>query len=169
VTALGYLIVILMCFGPGSGFGANAAWREVRTPDGRCAVLMPGPPTRKKLGQQFRAGAVSIDAYEVVRQNTTFSLHHFELPPGEDPDAFTRDYGQGIARPLGATLRPEQQVWQGGHNGKEYVLVLPNNGGTLVRRLFLVGRHVYLLSVSGTNVSSTSPDVTRFFNSLSLR
>jgi hypothetical protein len=168
LTALGYVAVILVYFGPGAG----AAWREVRPPDGRFSVLMPGVPRQQKSPQALRPGDVPmiIDTYELVWRNMTFSLHHFELPPNEDADAFVRDYGQGIARQFpGSILRPEQPVWQGGRNGKEYVLILPNNRGTLVRRLFLVGRHVYLLSVSGANVSPTSPDVTRFFNSLSMR
>jgi hypothetical protein len=172
LTVVGYVVAILVYFGPGSAAAGSAAWREVRAPDGRFSVQMPGIARQQTVLQALHEGDVPIpiETYESAWRNTTFSLHHFELPPNEDADAFLRNYGQGIARRSpGATLRPEVPVWQGGHNGKEYVLLLPANRGTLVRRLFLVGRHVYLLSVSGPGASPNSPDVTRFFNSLWLR
>jgi hypothetical protein len=171
LTAVGYVLVIVVYFGPGAAAG-SAAWREVSPPDRRFTVQMPGVPRQEALQRAIRVGGPPqlINTYELVSRNTAFSLRHFELPPNEDPNAFLRDYGQGVVAtlPAGSFLNNERPVFHGGGNGKEYVLSIPGQG-TMVQRLLLVGRHVYLLGVKGTNVGPNSPDVIRFFNSLSLR
>jgi hypothetical protein len=168
IAGVGYVLAVVAFFGPGT-----SAWRDFTPPDNRFTVRMPGVPTRSVVNEQLKAGQfpVSIEGYRVLQlpQNVTYSIHHFTLPPQDNPNAFLQSYGQGIAQRFpGANLQPERLVSVNGRDGKEYA-IHQFNGVTIVRRLFLVGHSAYLLDVAGNNIGPSSPDVVRFFNSLSIR
>jgi hypothetical protein len=171
--ALAAAAYLLLLAGPplgGKVFGPPglppSAWVEFSSPEGRFAATFPGVPRQRteKVGQV--PNQIELQRFEVrfPDRDVGFYVHYFEAPGLEDKDFVPRIRDTVLKDFPGGVTTAERPVWVNGVVGREFEIAMPPRI-TIVRRAFLVHGRVYLVSVSGSNLNPSAPDVTRFLGS----
>ena len=145
---------------------SNLQWREFTADEDGYRVKMPGQPKR-----QERDGYV-IRQVILTDPQAAYTVHHGSAPAafaGISAELKLRSYEQRTIKkefPTGKLVEVKD-ITLGEHPGKEFVLVV--DGYDLIRRVYFVNSDMYMVTVSGSNLTPTSPHVVPFFDSFTLK
>ncbi len=146
---------------------AQSIWKPFSSKEGRFSVLMPGTPRESQINWDWQTGDI-VYLFTVTREEAEYMVGYVDIEP---PTRRVDDDGQSsnfpdilpntpekmtdvlatacYSTPSDCRLISEQSIRLGSFPGREISLRL--GGGPLVRRrLYLVNRRVYILSVRTT-------------------
>jgi hypothetical protein len=164
---------------------AQSIWKPFSSKEGRFSVLMPGTPRESQINWDWQTGDI-VYLFTVTREEAEYMVGYVDIEP---PTRRVDDDGQSsnfpdilpntpekmtdvlatacYSTPSDCRLISEQSIRLGSFPGREISLRL--GGGPLVRRrLYLVNRRVYILSVRTTQERFLSKTIEGFMNSFKL-
>jgi hypothetical protein len=153
------LVLILGC--------GKAEFSEFRCADGRFTVQMPGTPREER---QEAAGAV-LKTYVLEVPNGAYTVSYADIPdtrvdPSGNMKALLDNAEKGLIKNVnGKLVRSAEVKLANKFVGREIKGELPPSG-LILARIFIINRRMYYVAASGTRAWATSPDVTKFLDSL---
>jgi predicted Zn finger-like uncharacterized protein len=141
--------------------------------EGRCKVLFPGTPHRDV---QAVAGMTMVMQSFQPDKNSVYGIGYSEglLPPNRrdlPAEQLLNDSCDGSAANLanmgGKEVRRES-VQLGPYPGKQLVIYIPQAGGHMISRCYLVGGRLYIIMVGGSGYDTGQNNVNRFFDSFEI-
>lgn len=167
---------------------AQSIWKSFSSKEGRFSVLMPGTPRESQINWDWQTGDI-VYLFTVTREEAEYMVGYVDIEPPTrrvDDDGQSSNFpdilpntpekmtdvlvnaGTGCySTPSDCRLISEQSIRLGSLPGREISLRL--GGGPLVRRrLYLVNRRVYILSVRTTQERFLSKTIEGFMNSFKL-
>jgi hypothetical protein len=168
---------------------AQSIWKPFSSKEGRFSVLMPGTPRESQMIWNLETGDDIVYLFTVTREEAEYMVWYvdFEPPtrrldddgqssnfpdilpntPEKMTDVLVNAGTDSYSTPSDRRLISEQSIRLGNYPGREISLRL--GGGPLVRRrLYLVNRRVYILSVRTTQERFLSKTIEGFMNSFKL-
>ena len=167
---------------------AQSIWKPLSSKEGRFSVLMPGTPRESQLIWDPVTGYI-VYLFTVTREEAEYMVWYLDFEP---PTRRVDDDGQSsnfpdilpntpekmtdvlvnagtdcYSTPSDCRLISEQSIRLGSYPGREISLRLPS-GPLVRRRLYLVNRRVYILSVRTTQERFLSKTIEGFMNSFKL-
>lgn len=166
LLAIGFSVSVLGCFqgGPRSSSSRppEIEWQEYKSEEGGFQVKMPGQPKLEEQGG-WKIHSVTSEQLLIgyfVHQGPSPSLFGLISPEmtlkAYQERTIKRDFPQG-------TVVEVNDLQLGEHPGKEFVLVV--EGDDVIRRVYPIKNRIYLVTVSGRNLTSSSRHVKPFFDS----
>jgi hypothetical protein len=153
-----------------AGCGRRTEFQEFASAEGRFTVLFPGTPE-----ERLRRGVgVAVRSFVVRQADGAYAVSFADLPipVGEDDEQIQARLDrarEGVLLNEDATLTTAAPITLAGkHPGQAVEAALPDRGGVLRARVYLVDRRLYRVSVKGTRSFTDSPAADRFLDSLSL-
>lgn len=168
---------------------AQSIWKPFSSKEGRFSVLMPGTPRESQMIWNLETGDDIVYLFTVTREEAEYMVGYvdFEPPtrrvdddgqssnfpdilpntPEKMTDVLVNAGTDSYSTPSNRRLISEQSIRLGNYPGREISLRL--GGGPLVRRrLYLVNRRAYILSVRTTQERFLSKTIEGFMNSFKL-
>jgi len=167
---------------------AQSIWKPFSSKEGRFSVLMPGTPRESQLIWDPVTGYI-VYLFTVTREEAEYMVWYLDFEP---PTRRLNDDGQSsnfpdmlpntpekmtdvlvnagtdcYSTPSICRLISEQSIRLGSYPGREISLRLPS-GPLVRRRLYLVNRRAYILSVRTTQERFLSKTIEGFMNSFKL-
>ncbi len=165
---------------------AQSIWKPFSSKEGRFSVLMPGTPRESQTIWNLETGDDIVYLFTVTREEAEYMVWYVDFEP---PTRRVDDDGQSsnfpdilpntpekmtdvlatacYSTPSDCRLISEQSIRLGSFPGREISCRLP--GGVIFRRrLYLVNRRVYILSVRTTQERFLSKTIEGFMNSFKL-
>jgi hypothetical protein len=145
-------------------------WEEFAPPNGGFSILIPGKPQDSPMPPGMQGSM-----FKVVTIGYVFEAGYFEMPSAvleqKSPEELFQAGNNGVVVTKQATVVSQTDISLDGHPGKE-VAYDAGVKGKAVARMYLVkngseGR-LYVLAVNARNVSPTSPEAKKFFDSFKL-
>lgn len=169
---------------------AQSIWKPFSSKEGRFSVLMPGTPRESQINWDWQTGDI-VYLFTVTREEAEYMVWYVDFEPPTrrvDDDGQSSNFpdilpntpekmtdvlanagtGPDYSYNLGyCRLISEQSIRLGSFPGREISCRLP--GGVIFRRrLYLVNRRVYILSVRTTQERFLSKTIEGFMNSFKL-
>jgi hypothetical protein len=168
---------------------AQSIWKPFSSKEGRFSVLMPGTPSESQMIGDPVTGDI-VYLFTVTREEAEYMVWYVDFEPPTrrvDDDGQSSNFPDMLPNtpekmtdvlvkagtdcyysPSICRLISEQSIRLGSFPGREIGLRLP--GGLIFRRrLYLVNRRVYILSVRTTKERLLSKTIEGFMNSFKLR
>jgi hypothetical protein len=167
---------------------AQSIWKPFSSKEGRFSVLMPGTPRESQLIWDPVTGYI-VYLFTVTREEAEYMVWYLDFEPPTrrlDDDGQSSNFPDMLpntpekmtdvlvnagtdcySTPSYCRLISEQSIRLGSYPGREISLRLPS-GPLVRRRLYLVNRRVYILSVRTTQERFLSKTIEGFMNSFKL-
>jgi hypothetical protein len=168
---------------------AQSIWKPFSSKEGRFSVLMPGTPRESQMIWNLETGDDIVYLFTVTREEAEYMVWYvdFEPPtrrldddgqssnfpdilpntPEKMTDVLVNAGTDSYSTPSDCRLISEQSIRLGSYPGREISLRLPS-GPLVRRRLYLVNRRAYILSVRTTQERFLSKTIEGFMNSFKL-
>jgi hypothetical protein len=145
-------------------------WRRVDSKQGRFSVSLPSEPRTSVQRAESVHGDHQVTFTLGMLGGVTYAVMHVDYPvEALTTTAEVLDLAvQGAAEDLGCKDATQKQVRLGEFRGRAFAGT-NRSGRPVLGRVYLVGRRVYRLSVSGLNRSADPVAAARFFDSFELR
>src|SRR5262249_24557950 len=130
-------------------------WQDFSSPDGRFSVSMPGVPQESRRTEAPLQKQIEIHQFQVLihKKDVGYYVHYFDLSAAVPEGAFFARLHTSILNDFpGGQLTNERQIEVNGLRGREYIISKPPRI-TIVRRVFVAGSRVYMVTVSGSNLN----------------
>jgi hypothetical protein len=148
----------------------NEKTKEFRCPAGKFTAFMPANPRK----QDLKAMGVSLNMYTFLERDGAYAVAYADLPipSGETSEQTQKRLDgarDGMIRNVGGKLTGESRIWlQSKHPGREVRADIPEKGGVLRARVYLVGTRMYQVAVMGVPSWVNSEEATKVLHSLAL-
>jgi hypothetical protein len=152
----------------GCGGGGKAEWKEVHSKEGGFTVTMPSAAKQDKLEQdKTPVGPITLVVHSAEGGKDTYRAEYADLPP-KVPFDDIKEFVQPIATRYEGKVTKEEGIEVAGHKGWAFEMDAQKPKGHVAGRVFIVKNRLYQLLVVGPDVSGSSADVKKFFDSFKL-
>lgn len=156
--------------GGGLGCAAEPRWERVSAADASFSVEVPSPVRESVQPMDSAYGKLDAHFTTAVFRGTTYALMWVDYPV----EALTStqevlDHAvSGALYSFGASIEGQQDIEVNGFAGRE-IRAKTATSLPMRLRIYLVGRRLYQLSVSGLNRPASEGDASRYLESFALR
>lgn len=152
----------------------NAGWVDVRDAEQRFSVKFPQKPVTRMQKQPLPTGEmidVKLYAVEIPQEVFIASGSDTQAPPGTTPDTLLDTATDLISLSLAAkgVVRAKRTINYQNFPGRELEVVVNEAAGfVMIARLIIANDKVYTVMTGGLGVTTSSPRVKTFFESLKI-
>jgi hypothetical protein len=144
----------------------DPTWSEFRPPDKKCAVRLPGKPTRVEYPP---LGRCSLECYHTSQPLLTGEVHYWvgfgaDPQPGTRDDPWFKDVEQALRSNNVRLAAEAESVPYQDSPGRQWVLAT-QPGVARVVRVYRVKGRVYYLAVEASDLQTDDDEVTKFLDS----
>jgi hypothetical protein len=149
---------------------AELDWREVTSPEGRFAVLLPGKPTRDVRTIMLAGAAVKMHMYAVQVAGMAFGVGYADLPQGLDAARAVSEGRDALVRNIAGQITGERDVEVQGIRGLEFDATGTSDGQPmrLAARVLADGGRFYQVVLIGRAEPAARVDTTLYLGSFKL-
>src|SRR5262249_2851575 len=152
-----------------SGGATAQNWKDFPSSAGCFSVALPGAPAhQQKTDPQFGDDAAEVHEFTAGDEaHGTYAVHYVDLPGVPDSNYlfFLGMKNQMIEAFPSGKLTAEKAITYKTHEGKEYVLELPE-GKLAVQRTYLVDARAFWLTAVRANTPASATAAEKFFDSV---
>jgi hypothetical protein len=149
---------------------AELDWREVTSPEGRFAVLLPGKPTRDVRTIMLAGAAVKMHMYAVQVAGMAFGVGYADLPQDVDAAQALIEGRDALVRNIAGQISREQDAEAQGVRGLEFEATGTSDGAPmrLAARIFADGGRFYQVVLIGRAEPAARVDTALYLGSFKL-
>jgi hypothetical protein len=139
-------------------------WRELTSPDGRFAVMLPGRPAREAREVALANAKVTLHMTAVQMSGMAFGVGYADFPPGTDPERAIAESRDALVRNIAGRVTAERPVVIEGGRGIEFQAE-GSVQGTAMRisaRLAVAGDRLYQVALIARAERASEVDPTLF-------
>lgn len=148
--------------------GGKAEWKEIHSKDGRFKVTLPSAAREDKYqAEKTPVGPLTFVVHLGEAGKDTYRVEYADLPPKVPYDEL-KDFVQPITTRYEGKVTKEEGIEVAGHKGWAFEIDAQKPKGHVAGRVFVVENRLYQLLAVGPEVSGSSADVKKFFDSFKL-
>jgi len=95
-------------------------WRELTSPEGRFAVMLPGRPARDSREVALAGTKVPMHMTSVQLSGMAFGIGYADLPPGVNAERVVAEGRDALVRNIGGHVTAERPIALDGARGIEF-------------------------------------------------
>ncbi len=167
------LLIVIACCAIAFGFQLPSDWVSFNSPEGRFSVGMPNKPADDVKDVDSVVGKLQLHSF-----TSSNAVAYFMVSYGDYPNEPTSDRREkvldgvrdGVVSSLEGVLLSETKTTIDGYPGREFIAKKTVDGDELIFNwhIYLVGPRLYQVAAVAKKSDSTSPEITKFFNSFRL-
>jgi hypothetical protein len=149
---------------------AELDWREVTSPEGQFAVLLPGKATRDTRIITLAGAAVKMQMYAVQVSGMAFGVAYADLPQGVDAPRAVIEGRDALVRNIAGQITGERDVEVQGIRGLEFEATGASDGEPmrLAARVFAGDGRFYQVALIGRAEPTARVDTALYLGSFKL-
>ncbi|HXL82461.1 MAG TPA: hypothetical protein VN951_16410 [Pyrinomonadaceae bacterium] len=167
------LLIVIACCALAFGFQLPSDWVSFNSPEGRFSVGMPNKPAEDVKEVDSVVGKLQLHSFTASNAVAYFMVSYGDYP--NEPTADRREkvldgVRDGVVSSLEGGLISETKTTIDGYPGREFLAKKTVDGDELIFNwhIYLVGPRLYQVAAVAKKSDSTSPEITKFFNSFRL-
>src|SRR6266550_6580669 len=164
------LLIVIACGAIAFGFQLPGDWVSFNSPEGRFSVGMPNKPAVDVKEVDSVVGKLQLHSFTASNAAAYFMVSYADYPNEPTSDRRERvldGVRDGVVSSLEGGLISETKTTIDGYPGREFVAKKAVDGDEVIFtwHTYLVGPRLYQVAAVANKSQSTSPDITKFFNS----
>jgi hypothetical protein len=168
------LLIVIACRALAFGFQLPSDWVSFNSPEGHFSVGMPNKPAVDVKDVDSVVGKLQLHSFTASNAVAYFMVSYGDYPNGPTVDRREKvldGVRDGVISGLdGSSLISETKTTIDGYPGREFLAKKTVDGDELIFNwhIYLVGPRLYQVAAVAKKPDSTSPEITKFFNSFRL-
>jgi len=167
------LLIVIACGAIAFGFQLPSDWVSFNSPEGHFSVGMPNKPAADVKDVDSAVGKLQLHSFTSSNAVAYFMVSYGDYPTEAASDrreAVLDGVRDGVVNGLEGVLISETKTTIDGYPGREFLAKKTVDGDELIFawHIYLVGPRLYQVAALAKKPDSTSPEITKFFNSFRL-